>query len=96
MKPELKNITSTLRKELPKLRLRYDVDTLEIFGSFVRNEQTAKSDLDILVTFSRAPSLFKIIELEDYLSGMLGVKVDLVMKSALKPHIGQRILSEAV
>jgi len=51
--------------------------------------------LDLLVTFSQAPSLFKFIELADYLSNFLGIKVDLVMKSSLKPNIGKRILSEA-
>ncbi len=95
MKDELQNITAKLRKELPKLRSQYNVATIELFGSFVRNEQQANSDLDILVTFSKAPSLFKFIELEDYLSDLLGIKVDLVMKSALKPNIGKRILSEA-
>jgi len=95
MKNELKNITSKLREELPKLRSQYNVTTLELFGSFVRNEQKANSDLDILVEFSQAPSLFKFIELEDYLSEILGVKVDLVMKNSLKPNIGQRILAEA-
>jgi predicted nucleotidyltransferase len=95
MKNELQNITAKLRKELPKLRSQYHVATIELFGSFIRNEQQANSDLDILVTFSKAPSLFKFIELEDYLSDLLGIKVDLVMKSALKPNIGKRILSEA-
>jgi len=95
MNNELKNITSKLREELPRLRSQYDVISMELFGSFVRNEQKAKSDLDILVTFSRAPSLFKFIELEDYLSSLLGIKVDLVMKSSLKPNIGKRILTEA-
>lgn len=95
MKIELKNITFKLKKELPKLKLQYNVATLEVFGSFVRNEQNANSDLDVLVSFSKAPSLFKFIELEDYLSELLGVKVDLVMKSSLKPNIGQKILAES-
>ena len=95
MKNELKNITTKLREELPILRSRYNVTSIELFGSFVRNKQRANSDLDILVTFSKAPSLFKFIELEDYLSNLLGIKVDLVMKSSLKPNIGKKILSEA-
>jgi len=95
MRKELENITSKLKKELTKLRTQYNVATIEVFGSFVRNEQKANSDLDILVSFSKAPSLFKFIELEEYLSELLGVKVDLVMKSSLKPNIGQRILAEA-
>jgi len=95
MKNELKNITFKLKKELPKLKSQYNVTILEVFGSFVRNEQNANSDLDILISFSKAPSLFKFIELENYLSELLDVKVDLVMKSSLKPNIGQRILAEA-
>jgi len=95
MKKELKNITSILKEESPKLKSQYYVATLEVFGSFVRNEQESNSDLDILVSFSKAPSLFKFIELEDYLSELLGVKVDLVMRSSLKPNIGQKILAEA-
>ncbi len=67
-----------------------------VFGSYVRHEQRPDSDLDVLVTFREAPSLLKFIELENYLSGVLGVKIDLVMEDALKPHIGQHILNEAV
>ncbi len=95
MKKRLKNITAILKKELPTLQSRYNVATLEIFGSFIRDEQTADSDLDILVSFSKAPSLFKFLELEDYLSSLLGVNVDLVMRDSLKPYIGKKILSEA-
>ena len=95
MNNKLNNILLKLKVELPLLRTQYYVTSLEVFGSYVRNEQTPKSDLDILVTFSKAPSLFKFIELEDYLSDFLSVKVDLVMRSSLKTNIGQRILAEA-
>jgi len=95
MRKELKDYTSILRAELPKLKSQFNVATLEVFGSFVRNEQKPISDFDILVTFSKAPSLFKFIKLEDYISKLLGIKVDLVMKSSLKPHIGKKILAEA-
>ena len=94
MKNKLENIIAKLQTELPNIKLQYNVTTLEVFGSFVRHEEKTNSDLDILVSFSKAPSLFKFIELEDYLSKILGVKVDLVMKSSLKPNIGKRILSE--
>ena len=95
MKKELENITFKLREELPRLRSKYHVAELEIFGSFVRNEKRANSNLDILVSFSKAPSLFKFIELEDYLSALFGIKVDFVMRSSLKPNIVQKILAEA-
>lgn len=84
----------TLRQHLPELREKYSVNYLGIFGSYVRGEQTKDSDLDVLVQFDKKPGLLKYIELENYLSDLLGVKVDLVMKSALKPNIGKRILNE--
>ncbi len=85
-----------LRRHLPELREKYSVSYLGIFGSYIRGEQTKDSDLDVLVQFDKKSGLFKYIELEDYLSDLLGVKVDLVMKSALKPNIGKRILNEVV
>ena len=54
--------------------------------------QRRNSDLDILVTFEDEPSLLTFIAIENYLSDLLGVKVDLVMKDSLKPAIGKNIL----
>jgi predicted nucleotidyltransferase len=85
-----------LRQHLPELEEKYSVSYLGIFGSYIRGEQTKDSDLDILVQFDKKPGLLKYIELENYLCDILGVKVDLVMKSALKPNIGKRILNEVV
>ena len=95
MKNQIENIKNKLRIELPILRNQYKVNTLDIFGSYVRSEQNFASDIDILVSFTEVPSLFKFIELEDYISNLLGIKVDLVMKSSLKPFIGQKIIAEA-
>jgi predicted nucleotidyltransferase len=74
----------------------YSVESLEVFGSYVRAEQKKDSDLDILVTFKEDPSLLTYIAIENYLSDLLGIKVDLVMKDSLKPKIGQKILREAI
>jgi predicted nucleotidyltransferase len=62
----------------------------------VRGDERPASDLDVLVTFEESPGLLRFMELENYLSDLLGVMVDLVMRSALKPGIGERILEEAV
>jgi len=86
----------TLRQLLPELAEKYHVRSLEVFGSYVRDEQSTESDLDVLVTFDKTPGLLQYVALENHLSDLLGVKVDLVMKSALKPRIGQNILREAV
>ena len=93
---DLAQLVELLRQQLPLLSERYRVESLGVFGSYVRREQRPDSDLDVLVTFREAPSLLKFIELENYLSDALGVKIDLVMKDALKPHIGQHILNEAI
>jgi predicted nucleotidyltransferase len=89
-------LTALLRQQMPLLSERYRVKTLKMFGSYARHEQRPESDLDLLVTFDKLPSLLKFIELENYLTDTLGVKVDLVMPDTLKPRIGQRILSEAI
>lgn len=83
-----------LHEMLPELKEKYQVSYLGIFGSYIRGEQKPESDLDVLVEFSRTPTIFKFVNLENYLSDTLGVKVDLVMKDALKPNIGKQILNE--
>ncbi len=92
----MKRILEILHEQIPVLAERYDVEKLEVFGSYVHSEQKKDSDLDILVTFRKAPSLLTFIAIENYLSDLLGIKVDLVMKDSLKPKIGQHILSEAI
>jgi uncharacterized protein len=92
----LEKILEILRQQIPMLAERYSVETMEIFGSYVRSEQKKDSDLDVLVTFKEDPSLLTYIAIENYLSDLLGIKVDLVMKDSLKPKIGQQILREAV
>jgi uncharacterized protein len=92
----LEKILEVLRQQIPTLTERYSVETLEVFGSYVRSEQEQDSDLDILVTFREVPSLLTFIAIENYLTDLLGVKVDLVMKDSLKPKIGQQILREAI
>jgi len=91
----LDQFKAILHEQFPILVEQYYVATLEVFGSYVRHEEKTNSDLDILVTFSKAPSLLKFIRLENPLSDVLGVKVDLVLKNSLKPAIGERILREA-
>jgi predicted nucleotidyltransferase len=89
-------IIKILQEELPFLRKRYGVKSLSLFGSYVRDEQTPVSDLDLLVTFHETPGFFKYINLENHLSDTLGIKVDLVMEDALKSNIGKRIKKEAI
>jgi predicted nucleotidyltransferase len=95
-KPRLQKYMDILREQFPALTEQYHVSTLEVFGSYVRHAERKNSDLDVLVTFTKAPSLLKFVRLENHLSDVLGVKVDLVMKDSLKPAIGKHILREVV
>jgi predicted nucleotidyltransferase len=92
--PALSQLLPRLRASLPDLITRYQIVSLGIFGSYVRGEERPDSDLDLLVEFSEPPTLFGFIRLENELNALLGIKVDLVMKSALKPDIGRYILKE--
>ena len=91
----LDEIIPLLKELLPDLIEQFHVQTLEVFGSFVRSEESTDSDLDLLVTFTETPTLFRFVALENHLSDSLGVKVDLVMKNTLKPALGEYILQEA-
>ncbi|MEM2899480.1 MAG: nucleotidyltransferase family protein [Thermoplasmata archaeon] len=90
---EIKEILSSHKKELEE---KYKVKEIKIFGSYVRNEQRKRSDVDILVDFYEPPDLLEFIEIERYLEEVLGVKVDLVPKPALRPELRESILREAV
>jgi predicted nucleotidyltransferase len=92
---ELARIKRVLKSHLPELRKRYAIQALGVFGSYVRGEQRKRSDLDLLVQVDHsALTLLKFIELENTLSDLVKVKVDLVDQSTLKPDIGRRILAE--
>ena len=96
MKKDLNEILAKLREILPYINEKYHVNSLEVFGSFVKNEQNKNSDLDLLVSFSKIPSILKFLELKNYLSDQLKINVDLVMKDSLKPRISKNILNESI
>jgi uncharacterized protein len=95
-RPTLDEVLRILRVHLPELRERYGIRTLGVFGSYVRGEQTPRSDLDLLVEFDQAPTLPEFIDLEHYLRGLIGFRVDLVTRRVLKGEIGRRILREVL
>ncbi len=93
---EITEIQEKIKTELEFIRKKYKVKEIGIFGSYVRGEVEKDSDLDILVTVDLSIDLLAFIELEQYLSEKLGLKVDLVMKDALKPYLGKQILKEVI
>lgn len=78
------------------LKHKYKISKIGIFGSYVRGEQRNESDLDVLIDYDKAPSLVALIEIEDMLSSLLGIKVDLVTMKGLKSQLRQQILDEVV
>ncbi len=92
----LTDIQKLLLEHKTVLQNRYHVKEIGIFGSYVRQEQTDNSDVDVLVEFAKVPSLLTFVNLENYLSDSLGVKVDLVHKAGLKPRLSERVLAEVV
>jgi predicted nucleotidyltransferase len=71
-----------------------DVAMAGIFGSMARGEAKKKSDIDLLVRFSRPKSLLAVVRLERELSQALGRKVDLLTEAAISPYLRERILHE--
>jgi len=92
----IQDIKNNLSVHASDIIERYKIREIGIFGSYVKNRQSKESDLDILVDFDEVPTLFDFVGLRDELSDILNIRVDLVMKSALKPRIGKRILEEVV
>jgi predicted nucleotidyltransferase len=93
---KIQQIIKALNELKPVIREKYNVKELGIFGSYTRGQEKNDSDLDILVSFEVPIGFFKFLELEEYLSDKLDIKVDLVSKKALKPRIGKGILEQVI
>jgi Predicted nucleotidyltransferases len=92
----LDEIKGQLEALKPTLKERFKVETVDIFGSYARGEQTEKSDLDILVTYSEMVDLLLVAELRKYLRRKLHIKVDVISKEFINRHIRDQVLEEAV
>ena len=90
------NIKKVIAAHTDILTEKYHVKAMGVFGSYVRSEQTERSDIDVLVEFTQPVGLFTFIELEEYLSDLLGLNVDLVLKEGIKPGLKEYILREVV
>ena len=92
----LKEIEKILKENKAILAERFKVKEIGIFGSYVRGEQQEKSDVDILVSFYEPISLLKLVSLENFLTDLTGVKVDIVPKEDIRPELKERILGEVI
>ncbi|MFB6274064.1 MAG: nucleotidyltransferase family protein [Salinibacter sp.] len=84
-----------LRAHHTRLREEFYVEEIGLFGSFMREEAVAHSDIDILVTFRKGhKDVFNYMRLKHFLEDMLGQEVDLVLKEALRPRLRDKFLGE--
>ncbi|MBW2566701.1 MAG: nucleotidyltransferase family protein [Deltaproteobacteria bacterium] len=90
------NLLKILAQHSSEIESRFGVASLSLFGSVVRDEATAESDVDILVTYVQPPGIFGFLELKEYLENLLQCPVDLVTKNALKKQFREQILREAL
>ena len=90
-----KNITNKLSKLKVRLKKRYPISSMAIFGSYARNEQTDTSDVDIMVEFNGKIGV-KFIDLANDIEKALGLKVDLVSKKGIKEQYLNSILSDLI
>jgi predicted nucleotidyltransferase len=81
----LEEVRGVLQGHKEELKSRYGVSRIGIFGSYARNEQIEESDVDILVEFER-PIGLDFVALAEHLEALLGFKVDLVSRGAIKPN----------
>lgn len=96
MNVDINEIKNSINLNSDYLSNKYNVKELGVFGSVARGQNNHSSDIDLLVEFSEPIGLFKFIELENYLSKLLGKKVDLVSKKALKAAIKDDVLNEVI
>ena len=94
----LRDIVDVLKKNEEELHKKYGIRKIGVFGSMTRKEGGAGSDLDLLVEFDECVDIgfLRFVQIENYLTRLLEMKVDLVEKSALRQYIGKRILQEVV
>jgi len=90
---EVRSLIDQHRKELED---KFKIKSIAIFGSYSRGEQQEKSDIDVLVEFKEPVSLLHIVSTENYLSDLLGIKVDLVPKRNIREELRDLILNEAI
>ena len=92
MKPKtLSEIVKILVQHRKELEENYGIRKVKIFGSYAEGKQTHKSDLDLIVEFNEIPTLIELVRIEEELSKLLGIKVDLLTDEGISPFIRPHI-----
>jgi hypothetical protein len=89
-------IKKLLTEHKQELRKEFKVKEIALFGSYIREGATEGSDLDILVSFSEPVSLLDLVRVENFLTSLIGIKVDVVPKEDIRPELKKIILEQAV
>ena len=90
-------VLALLEKHMPEIRERFGIETLGIFGSVARGEDTPESDVDILYLFQEnSGSMNTIIPLMHYLENIFGRQVDLVSLNFISPLIETQVKADAI
>jgi len=89
--PSLQSMKGRIREA----SLHHGVRTVHAFGSYVRGNATVESDLDLLVELEPGRDLLDLVGMKQELEASLGLRVDVVTKDSLSPHLRTRILKEA-
>jgi len=84
------------RQEILRIAQAHGASNIRVFGSVARGDSVPGSDVDLLVDFDRPIGLFHFFRVQQRLERILGSRVDLVMREAVKPQLRDRILREAV
>lgn len=94
---DLQEIVGIIREHYPAIQQKYNIAEISIVGSYARQEQTDKSDLDILVEFNE-PIGWEVVDLKDDLEKICGIQVDLILKAGViqRKQVYAGILEDAV
>jgi len=92
----LKEIRDIIEQYKEEIGREYNAEIVAVFGSYIRGEQTEKSDVDLIVRFKEGATLFDFVGLAEFLEEKLNVKVDIVSESAIREELREKILKEAV
>lgn len=83
-------VLNTLKDHLDQIK-KFKVERMFLFGSVARQQETASSDIDILVKFTIPPTYDMYMDLKFFLEDLFGRSIDLVTEDALRPEIKHHV-----
>jgi hypothetical protein len=90
----LEEFKGLIEQHRPELKRQFHVKKIGVFGSYARGTQKKRSDIDFLVTFGKAISLFDHVDLTIYLKELMGCKVDVIQHDNLRPELREYVLKD--